>query len=430
MTAWRVGVAIKPEQEFGVEDTNAQWHYVGVGIDMNFSENNNWRFQNGMGSKTPQLVYEGRFSAQWSGKLYLDYNNFYWLLFGLEDYAFKKIGDYGYHLFSTSNKKSIKSFSMRFLKLDREVGGPYDENIVLLGCTMNKVNPVYEGSSTSAISCSIGGGFVDTVLSAENLSDTVIMTNYVDKNKIVPMEWGCLQVLNEDGDAWEKIANNEKTSFTFSRTINTVPDCGERIDTAYYESAIQPITITSQVYSRNGNQWHTRMHSGGIRNDIAVGQTSSPRRKGLQPIPDIRIASGTATESPSDSPDYSFVAQFEDATVDNWGNSYNSNSEITESPTIKAVKGVLIIKTPDVVDSIKTGASAVRTVTYNFNNGTVPDLVMYYPDGYEIKLIDYKGTKTGNTFEGWMSNNVPYKVGDPIVLNADMNFTANWQSSA
>ena len=48
MTAWRVGVAIKPEQEFGVEDTEAEWHYVGVGMDMNFTLQNGWKFQNGM----------------------------------------------------------------------------------------------------------------------------------------------------------------------------------------------------------------------------------------------------------------------------------------------------------------------------------------------------------------------------------------------
>ena len=35
MTAWRVGVAIKPETEYGKlnEDPNEPWHYVGVGMD-------------------------------------------------------------------------------------------------------------------------------------------------------------------------------------------------------------------------------------------------------------------------------------------------------------------------------------------------------------------------------------------------------------
>lgn len=147
MTAWRVGVAIKPEQQFGVEDTSEQWHYVGVGMDMSITENNNWRFQNGMGSKTAQLEYEGRFSGTWNGSLYLDYNNFYWLLFGLENYGFFDGGDVGYHVFSVSNSKALRSFSMRFCKLDRTVGGPYDEDIILLGCVMGKVNPTYESGN-------------------------------------------------------------------------------------------------------------------------------------------------------------------------------------------------------------------------------------------------------------------------------------------
>lgn len=137
--------------------------------------------------------------------------------------------------------------------------------------------------------CSIGGKFVDTITTAVELSDSLAYTT--GKNKVTPINWGCLQVLNEDGDAWEKIANNEKTSFSFDRTINTIPECGIRKDTAFYEGAVQPISIGTQIYSRNPNQWQTRMHTGGIRNDITVGGTTTPREKGLQPIPNIRIAS-------------------------------------------------------------------------------------------------------------------------------------------
>lgn len=116
---------------------------------MTISENNNWKFQNGLGSKTAQLEYEGRFTGSFNGNLYLDYNNFYWLLFGLEGYGFylDEQNHVGYHVFSPCNSKSLRSFSMRFVKLDRTVGGPYDEEMVMLGCVMNKVNPSYESTS-------------------------------------------------------------------------------------------------------------------------------------------------------------------------------------------------------------------------------------------------------------------------------------------
>lgn len=423
MTAWRVGVAIKPEQQFGVENENADWHYVGIGMDMNFTENNGWKFQNGMGSKTAQLEYEGRFSATWGGNLYLDYNNFYWLMFGLELYAFKKIGDYGYHIFSTANNKSIKSFSMRFLKLDREVGGPYDEEMIMLGCTMDKVSPSYE-SSGSAIKCAIGGKFADARLYADNLTDTIREGENLGKNKVTPINWGCLQVLNAQGTAWEKVANNERTGFTFSRTINTIPECGERIDNGYYESAINPIPITAVVYSRNANQWQTRMHSGGIRNDLSAdgeNNMSSPRKKGLQGIPNIRIASGSLTESEGESPAYSCIAQFEEAVVDNWGNTYNSGSEIVESPTIKATKGIILFKTPDITEALPGSDPAdVVTVTYQFGLNTEP-LVMYYPEGYSIKTLELPD-EAGVI--GWETNdNVRYLVGEDVVLTDDITFT-------
>lgn len=430
MTAWRVGVAIKPEQKFGVEDENADWHYVGIGMDMQINENNNWKFQNGMGSKTAQLEYEGRFSGTWSGNLYLDYNNFYWLQFGLEAYGFKNINGYGYHIFSTANNKSLKSFSMRFLKLDMTVGGPYDEKIVLLGCTMNKVSPSYE-SSGSAIRCGIGGKFVDTGLTAMELDDTILPDDNLGKNKVTPINWGCLQVLNADGDAWEKIANNEKTGFSFDRNITTIPECGERIDNGYYESALNPISVTAQVYSRNANQWQTRMHTGGLRNDLIVGGTSSPRKKGLQGIPNIRIASGSLTQNEGESPEYQCIAQFEEAVVDSWGNTYNAGSEIVETPSIKATKGMILFKTPDVTDALNDEPLDIVTVTYNFDKSGVENLVMYYPAGYSIKTIDYHGTKSGYTFNGWnVVGTDGYKVGEDVLLTDDITFTANWIQSA
>lgn len=455
MGAWRVGVAIKPEQEFGVEDDGASWHYVGIGMDMNFTAKNGWKYQNGMGSKTPQLQFEGRFSGTWGGNLYFDYNNFYWLLFGLEDYCFKAESyatadspdedrAIGAHMFSVSNKKSLKSFSMRILKLDREVGGPFDENIVYLGCTMNNVSPAYEGASTSAVKCGINGAFVDMKLTAENLTDTVKSSDGVisSRKKIVPINWGCLQVLNADGDKWEKIANIERTGYKFTRTITSIPDCGERIDTAYYESNVSPITITAQVYSRNANQWQTRMHTGGIRNDINTSSptnVSEPRRKGLEPIPNIRIASGSRIKNEGEIPDYLCYAEFEDAGVDSWGNTYNPGSEITESPTIQAMKGRIIIKTPDVTSALTDlprGASAgtIVTVTYDFDNGdSVPDLKLQFPQNDTITLIDYKGTKSGYKFAGWLIGTASTATpsGSQYTLsNTDVTMTAKWESTS
>jgi len=431
MTAWRVGVAIKPEQNFGQEDTNAQWHYVGIGMDFSITENNGWNFQNGMGSKIPELEIEGRFSATWNGNLYLDYNNFYWLAFGLEGYAFttETIGTApntetrGVHIFTTKNSKAISSFSMLICKLDREVGGKAgDENIVLLGCTMNKINPNYE-SSSSAVKCAIGGSFVDTVLTLVNLDDCIAYDEST-RNTPRPFEWGCLQTLNADETAWEKIANNEKTSFNISRSVRTIPECGERIDTGFYESPVSAIPLTSTVYSRNPNQWQTRMHSGGIRNDIAVGETSTPRRRGLEPIPDIRIASS------SDSDRYVCSAQFEECVVDSWGNTYNANSEITESPSLKARKGRIIIKTPDVTSAVVTATLTAVKVVYDFNDNEIPDLVSYYTIGDTIELPLPK--KESSTFSKWTAGSTDYKGHQKVTLATDMvvnntiTFNATW----
>ena len=430
MTAWRVGVAIKPEATFGVEnpDTNVKWHYVGIGMDFNITENNGWRFQNGMGSKIPELEFEGRFSATWGCNLYLDYNNFYWLAFGLEGYAFTTdaIGESeesrGIHIFTTKNSKAIKSFSILIEKLDREVGGDFDERIVLLGCVMNKINPNYE-SSSSAVKCSIGGPFVDTVLTATTLEDCEAYDS-TTKNTPRPFEWGCLQVLNEKETGWEKIANNEKTSYSITRTVNTIPECGERIDTGFYESPIASIPLTSTVYSRNPNQWQTRMHTGGIRNDIALNGTSSPRKKGLEPIPNIRIASS------SDNNRYVTYAEFEEVVVDSWGNSYSSNTEITESPSLKARKGRIVIKTPDVTSAIIDPTLTAVKVVFDFNDDAISDLVGYYTVGDVIELP--KPKKANSEFVKWTQGNNDYLGHQKVTLLSSMasnnaiTFNAVW----
>lgn len=355
MAGWRVGLAVKPERQFGVVDDNESWHYIGPALTFNFKENNNWRFQNGVGSKVPEIAYEGRFSGTFDGSTYLDYNNFYWLLFGLEDYSYEddtvtptggQAVNVGKHTFRVSNSKALKSFSLRILKLDRVVGGPSgDEEIVLKGCVMASFSPSYE-SGGSAIKVTFNGVYVDTGLELKNLNDTDY--DNLKPDNLRQIDWGCLQVRNADDTAWEPIANNEKTGFTISRSVTTVPSCGMRIDSAFYEQAVSVINVSSTVYSRNPNQWQTRMHTGGKRNDITVGQTSSPRTKGLEPIPDMRIASQTSDGI------YSCYVTFKDVAVDSWGNSYNTNSEIVESPTLKAMEAEITIITKDVTEAIWT----------------------------------------------------------------------------
>lgn len=271
-------------------------------------------------------------------------------------------------------------------------------------------------SNSSAIKASLSSGvFVDTELRAVELNDTLPPENFVDAENVVPMLWGCLQTIEaNDGEySWTKIANNEQTSFNFSRQVSTVPDCGERIDTAYWESGIGAIKIGARVYSRNGNQWQTRMHTGGVRNDIsAPNGVSKPRRKGLQTIPNIRIATATSDGN------YSCYAQFEDINVDSWGNSYNMNGEIVENPSLTALRGFIIIKTPDVPNALISDYKTARKVTLDYGNNNT--IVMYYPDGFSLMLPDCETAG----FSGWRANNVDYSARQSVRITADTVFTA------
>lgn len=295
------------------------------------------------------------------------------------------------------------------------MGGPYDQAIICLGCVLGGVNFNYE-SNSSAIKASLQGGvFVDTELRAMNLTDTVPDSNFVDANPVNPMLWGCLQTieLNDGSYAWTKIANNEQTSFGFSSQVSTVPDCGSRIDTAYYESGVSAISIGARVYSRNGNQWQTRMHTGGVRNDIvAPNGTSKPRTKGLQTIPNIRIATATTDNK------YSCYAQFENISVNSWGNSYNINSEIIESPKLTALRGFIVIKTPDVATALISNPSTARKVSFVYGEDNT--LEMYYPDGFLMELPEVPPASTK-----WSIDSVDYKPRQQVRVTGNMTFTAN-----
>ena len=295
------------------------------------------------------------------------------------------------------------------------MGGPYDQAILLYGALLGGIRFNYD-SNSSNITCDLQSGvFVDTELRAVELDDTDPDSDVVDANAIQPMLWGCLQTieLNNGSYAWTKIANNESTSFGFTRQVNTVPDCGERIDNAYYESGVQAISIGARVYSRNGNQWQTRMHTGGVRNDIvAPNGTSSPRRKGLQTIPNIRIATATSDG------DYSCYAQFENISVKSWGNTYNINSEIVENPSLTALRGYIVIKTPDITSALISNALTARKVTYSYGTGN--DLEMYYPDGFVTQLPDFES----NANDSWTSDGVTYKPRQSVKITSNVTFTA------
>ena len=110
MAGWRVKVWMKPEdkEHFGQENENEDWHYIGIMENFQFTEDNGFTTKGGLGSKFQLLQYEGRFKGTWNGKLYLDYNNIYWLLFGLEGYSFVNDNGKGIHIFSVDSSKALR----------------------------------------------------------------------------------------------------------------------------------------------------------------------------------------------------------------------------------------------------------------------------------------------------------------------------------
>lgn len=348
MTGWRACIEVIPEKTFGVipipEGANKtvndiEWKYLGPGATFNFSGNNNWKYQNGIGNKKPELQLEGRFTSSWAGSVYLDYNNFYWLYMCFEGYENPE--DYT-HTFSLLNNTPTRSFSMRVTRLDEPVGGDGAMQTILVGCRVNSFGWNYENSS-GGLKCDFGGNCVNWYPTKQNIDSLPIYRSGTNKQEIKAVNWGCFRIKDaESDDSYHFVANNERATWKVNRTVNTVPNSCGRIDKASYESALQPISLTSQIYSNTVDEWMSRFRNGGALDSDAISTlatnfTEGMPERALKPIYNIMICSHDGKNSNADDATDMIKVEFKNVGVDSWGNSYNTGSEIVENPNMKAM---------------------------------------------------------------------------------------------
>lgn len=383
MTGWRASIEVVPEEEFGVIPipdggtiADIDWKWLGPGATFNFNGSNNWKYQNGIGNKKPELRLEGRFTSSWGGSVYLDYNNFYWLYMCFEGYSVED----GVHKFKFLNDTPTRSFSMRVVRLDRVVGGDNGDMItVLTGCRVNSFGWNYENNS-GGLKADFSGNCVNWYPTSQDVNQLprYVTDGDVDNiKKSHAVNWGCFMVKDTSDGQYIAIANNERASWKANRTINTVPNSCGRIDKASYESAIQPITLSSTVYSRDVDQWLSRFRNGGAQSEISATYSGLDNdtadgmlERGLTPMHEVLICShdDSAENCSGSSPDNFLRVYFSEVGIDSWGNTYNTGSEITESPNMKAMDMVVCVKsktlgsTP-IADVVTGGGSGTQAQT-------------------------------------------------------------------
>lgn len=407
MTGWRTSVGFKFEDTFGVEaGTPGQgFKYLGPGLTFNYTANNQIKYTFTLGSKFYDVANAAKFSGTWSVDVLLDYDNFEWLAGVFEEYHYDITNNV--HVFTKSNRKTIKSMSIKGTKLNRIVGGNYDQQVVLVGCLITSMTANYESQSASTVRCKIGGMYVNESQVLYDLDDTEF-DEMAPENKI-PVEWGCLQV-----PPGTPIANNEKTGISISQNVSTLPTCGSRFDSAYYEGQVQPISVTTSVYSRNPAVWYLRMYSGGYDNTIADNSASpssnvsySPYPKQLKPVPLMAIASSDSTGA------YTSTILLTDVMVESLAQTYSSSNEIVDAPTLKA-KGVTIqMKTPDITQNLFAESLGVYTISFSAGtgSGTPPTSTQGSPgDTFILPSGTSLTPPASSAFAGWTCEQYPNKV--------------------
>ena len=442
MTGWRGSIGWKLEDRFGFESGTAGqgFEYIGPGMDFTFTPDNQMKYTYTTGSKFYDTVTAGRFKGAFRGSVLLDYNHFKWLLAVFEDYHYDITNNQ--HVFAKSNTKKLKSFSMKAIQLNRAVGGSKDQQIIYKGCVITSFQPSYESASTATIPCTISGVYVDEYQVLQDLEETEFDAMEPNTPAKYPVEWGCLQV--PDGTP---LANNERTGFTLNSSVSTIPTCGSRFDSDFYEGQLGVISVTSRVYSRNPETWYLRLYTGG--EDPTIDDSSSfqygPKSKNLRPLDSVSIVSTSADSN------YSCKVLFENVTVESMSKALKSGSEIVDEPTLKARKATMYLKTPEITANLLSanltggtpGVGRVLqdyTIQYALDSGSADPALSSFSgcDGDTFVLpTASQVTKEGYTLTSWSDGTRAYQPGATATVNSNavasgtttITFTAVWTAS-
>lgn len=343
MTGRRASVTWKLEKSPTVAEDGA-FEYFAPSMDFSYTANNNIKYNYTLGSKFYDIVTAGRFSGSWSCNLTLDYNHFKWLLLAFEGYEFTtpEGNSNGVHRFYKSNTNKLRTATFCVKKLNRFVGGTADQTIYLKGCVVNNIKFNYETSSSSSVKCSMSGLYMKEEMSLADLSSTDFTETPNPTN--VPVEWGCLQIV-EDNVA-TPIANNERTSMSINQQVSTLPTCGSRFDSDFYEGQVSKISTEMSVYSRDPQLAYLRVYTGGEKTDISGKGTYSPRQKAIKPLPEMRIV------STYDNDNYKCEVVMSSVLFESISLSLNAGSQIVDRPTLSCRNAEIQISSKDVNDTL------------------------------------------------------------------------------
>ena len=315
MTGIRTSCVFKPETSFGVE-TDKGWYRLPSGLSFDFTPKNGMQTYYEIGNKFPDRAVAGRFSGTWTIRCKLDYEIIGFLGIAFESYKYEN----NVHKFGKVNGKRPPSMTLRGKQLNRMVGGSKDATTVLLGCVCDSISLSMSGANSATVEVNLSGSYADQYDDYSELEETD-WQDFYDEDSAVPVEWVCLRINDEP------IAYTKSISFSVRNSLSMQPACGSRFSQNYGEGQAS-ISLSTSVWSVKPETYIQKMYSGGFDST-----KNRPMKKGLKPIPKISLVSVYDTND-DDTADYSFTLNLYDVYVDSVGHSWNSGSEIVDSPSL------------------------------------------------------------------------------------------------
>ena len=316
MTGIRTSAVFRPETSYGVAGSG-DWQRLPTGLSVDYSPSNNIKTYNEIGNKFFDNAVADRYTCGFTMRFKLDYKCIAILGAVFENVTFSN----GTYTFTKSNSARVKSFELRYKKLNRIVGGNKDQTIHLKGCYVTSFS--FSQNSGATLDATVSGNCIMDSTDYSNLTETDWNDFYEDDDDVcVPIEWACVAI----GD--DPVAYTESVTFGINNNAENVLGCGSRFSQNYMEKNSN-ITFSTSCYSVNPEYYQQRMYSGGM--DATHTQ---PMTKGLRPIPVMKIRSFYDADEDNTN-EYTSTITLNHVYINSMGTiSFDAGRKIVDSPSM------------------------------------------------------------------------------------------------
>lgn len=300
----RESVVFRLESSYGSSTDPGPWRALPPGARFDTSLNISNKRITSLGRKFADTFVYGRVAGTWSLKFVADYGYLDPLLLAFESYEYEP--STGTHHFRKANNQRPRSFTVRYVRLNRIAGGPdgSDEINYYFGCVCKEFK-INKNSETSEIEVEMSGLLADTDLRTTNLSNTDF-TKYLttkDDKAYGLMEWACLFFDSIESDSYVEMVDS--AGLSMSNAVDSLYSICTPISPNFMEGKPE-FQYSFNAYANDIDRVKRRVFTGGrsvYSRLLPDMKANRPLGKGMSPMQDMYLVSYTGSMRDDDGVD-------------------------------------------------------------------------------------------------------------------------------